>query len=338
MSQQRPRSDSRPGRTAITALCTLSQLLSELHGPAAAQPLASFRHHVLEQLSQAFAFDSAVWASGAMTAQGPDFHTITLWHQPPELLRDYEQLKHLDPLFAESARNPGHSVRATARTSLPPAFIPFVERYGLEQAMSTMHTDPRSLLLTGISVWRRSPDESFEVADADMMEAAFPHLMQVASRRVLAELDAGPTGGLPMPSRAAVDGRGRLHCADAGFGDCLAMEFPQWIGPDLPDPLRAAVQTGVDRQVVLDRVAASVEPHGDLVLVRLRPRMAIDDLTPRQREIVELSAQGLNHKEIARRVDLSPSTVRNHIAHAYERLGVRNRAELTNLLLQQGHG
>jgi DNA-binding CsgD family transcriptional regulator len=55
-------------------------------------------------------------------------------------------------------------------------------------------------------------------------------------------------------------------------------------------------------------------------------------LTPRQREIVGLVARGLTNTEIARRLWLSPHTVRKHLENAYAALGVRNRAGAVALL------
>ena len=69
-----------------------------------------------------------------------------------------------------------------------------------------------------------------------------------------------------------------------------------------------------------------VRPH----LARLRarwergPRPA--QLTARERDVLELVAQGLTNREVARRLFISPGTVRKHLEHVYEKLGVRTRA------------
>lgn len=313
-------------------LATLSRLLLDLHAMGPSPTSGEFRERVLQRLSEALPFTSAAWATGAMTAAGPDFHTVTLWRQPAQLLVDYEAIKHQDPLFVESAQSPGRAVCASARATLPPAFMPFITRYQLEQAMSIMHTDSRSLLLTGLSVWRSSPTQPFTPADTAMMEAAFPHVMEVAGRRVLADLGQVGRIAAPPTGLAAVDRRGRLHAADTQFTAILAREFPRWRGPDLPEPLQSAVRDDAPQRVVLKRITALATPAGALVGVRLRARSAVDDLTARQLEVVELGAAGLNHKQIAERLSVSPTTVRNHLAHAYDRLGVSNRVELARAL------
>ena len=52
----------------------------------------------------------------------------------------------------------------------------------------------------------------------------------------------------------------------------------------------------------------------------------------RQRQIVQLAAQGANSKAIGLALGISPATVRNHFAQIFERLGARSRAHAVQLL------
>jgi DNA-binding CsgD family transcriptional regulator len=54
-------------------------------------------------------------------------------------------------------------------------------------------------------------------------------------------------------------------------------------------------------------------------------------LSAREREVAHLAACGLGDKEIARRLGISPTTVRTHVEHAYRKLGVNNRVALARL-------
>jgi DNA-binding NarL/FixJ family response regulator len=56
-------------------------------------------------------------------------------------------------------------------------------------------------------------------------------------------------------------------------------------------------------------------------------RLVIDSLTDREREILNLLAQGLSNKLIAARLYLSVRTVEGHLANIYLRLGVHSRTE-----------
>jgi two-component system, NarL family, nitrate/nitrite response regulator NarL len=50
------------------------------------------------------------------------------------------------------------------------------------------------------------------------------------------------------------------------------------------------------------------------------------DLTPRESEVLHMIAEGLSAPEIARRIHLSPTTVKTHLHTLYEKLGVSDRA------------
>jgi DNA-binding NarL/FixJ family response regulator len=58
----------------------------------------------------------------------------------------------------------------------------------------------------------------------------------------------------------------------------------------------------------------------------------VGGLSPRQREILALVAEDLSNAEIAGRLYLSESTVKQHLRTAYKLLGVRNRTEAAKML------
>ena len=55
-------------------------------------------------------------------------------------------------------------------------------------------------------------------------------------------------------------------------------------------------------------------------------------LTPTERRVAELVAQGLQTKQVAGRLFVSPKTVEGHLSHIYGKLGVSSRTELANRL------
>ncbi len=60
------------------------------------------------------------------------------------------------------------------------------------------------------------------------------------------------------------------------------------------------------------------------------PVTALDQLTSKEREIVQAVVKGLSNKQIAADFGLSPSTVKNHLYAVFKKLGVTNRYALIN--------
>ena len=63
---------------------------------------------------------------------------------------------------------------------------------------------------------------------------------------------------------------------------------------------------------------------------------ASEKLTPRQREVLQLIAEGLSTKEIAYRLELSVKTVETHRAQLMERLQIRDIAGLVKYAIRSG--
>jgi len=58
--------------------------------------------------------------------------------------------------------------------------------------------------------------------------------------------------------------------------------------------------------------------------------LTLEELSLREKEILEQLAKGLLYKEIAAILQISPETVRKHVYHIYEKLHVSNRIEAVN--------
>lgn len=70
--------------------------------------------------------------------------------------------------------------------------------------------------------------------------------------------------------------------------------------------------------------SSSVKLHADSPHA---PR-AIDALTPREKQIAFLAAQGLTNRQISTEIGLSINTVSNHLKRVYAKLDVQSRTEL----------
>jgi DNA-binding NarL/FixJ family response regulator len=59
-------------------------------------------------------------------------------------------------------------------------------------------------------------------------------------------------------------------------------------------------------------------------------------LTEREREILQLLSQGLEYKEIAARINISPNTVKKHSINVYQKLHVNSKAQALRIAYTKG--
>jgi DNA-binding CsgD family transcriptional regulator len=136
--------------------------------------------------------------------------------------------------------------------------------------------------------------------------------------------------------RAAVDGSG-TDCWP--FEKALAhLDFGEWLrrrrrGAEARRHLGAALECleRLDARPWTERAAAELRAAGTAVAMA-----PAGELTPQERQIAELAAQGLTNRDIAARLYLSPRTVGYHLHKVFPKLGITARAQLRDALTAEG--
>lgn len=104
-----------------------------------------------------------------------------------------------------------------------------------------------------------------------------------------------------------------------------------------PDDLLTAIRVAEAGDVFLHPIVA-----GSLVQDYLRrvnagtERESYDDLTPRQREVLTLIAEGLSNRDIAVQLNISVRTVERHRENIMARLNLHSRTDLVKYALRKG--
>ena len=152
-----------------------------------------------------------------------------------------------------------------------------------------------------------TPDE-VEVPDVDLLVLTSPNYLE--------DLDENSPAVL-------------LLTDDLGAAAQL-MDLPVWgvLSMDAsPEELSAAVSalgeglwagSPVLLQALIERKPAFLFEESDQI---------VDPLTPREREVLQLAAEGLANKQIALSLEISEHTVKFHLSSLYTKLGVTSRTE-----------
>lgn len=95
------------------------------------------------------------------------------------------------------------------------------------------------------------------------------------------------------------------------------------------ETLAQAIRAAHAGRSMLSPEAAQALIHG-----ATQPRPPGDDLTQRERDVLALMIEGLNNTEIARRLVVSPSTVKSHVSHILAKMDASSRTEAVALAVQ----
>jgi DNA-binding NarL/FixJ family response regulator len=102
-----------------------------------------------------------------------------------------------------------------------------------------------------------------------------------------------------------------------------------------PDDIVRAVHAVAESEAIFGPAAASRLLTFFATAIRPQPE-AFPDLTDREREILWLIARGDSNTAIARRLVLSPKTVRNHVSNIYRKLNVSSREQAATRVREAG--
>jgi DNA-binding NarL/FixJ family response regulator len=102
-----------------------------------------------------------------------------------------------------------------------------------------------------------------------------------------------------------------------------------------------ALKAGTMDELVgaIERIAAGgsyVDPRLDRILLSPRATAQVPQLSPREREIMHLMAEGLTADAIANELNVSVETVRTHVRNVIRKLQARNRVHAIALALERG--
>jgi len=324
----RTRADPAADAQAVSA-DVLAAFLLDLYRLAREVPLAEFQGRVLERLKMALPFDGAWWG---MVQLDRELHSSYLFGMPPEFIEYWSRIRDQDALADLVLREPGTTVNFTPRQiAADPAFGEFFKRFRIKQTLCTLLMNPTLKLATFLSLYRSKATPLFTVRERLFKQLVMPHLWAAWASNWIAELASARAHSFSSRVALAIaDQKGVLHAAEPRFSVLIKQEWEQWIGPDLPKVLLAAMRTG--EPVRAKRTLMRLHPVSGMYLVEAEAISPLACLTPRERTVADGFGRGRSYKEIAAALPISPATVRAHLRAIYSKLGISDKTELASLL------
>lgn len=310
-----------------------NELLLQLYRLSHETPIQQFQDAALQLVKQVVPFDSSMWGTSTMTDSGIDIHTIHLHEKSPEMLLAYEPLKQYDSAAASlhglGRATRGFHAKSWFDTPEERELFSVLRRFGQENFFITSQYEPDTQFVHWITLFRAGREHHCTEQQRQLLAQLAPHAMQaLALNRVvhLMKNQLIPSGRAPQGS-AIADLRGVLYHADPVFQSMARTEWDSAATRALPAPVLLHFLHGHTRFLGRTLVVTHRVEH-KLLFLQTRFRCLADTLTPREHTVAKLLAQGDTHKEIARLLQRSPATVRNHTQAIYEKLGVSHVAGL----------
>jgi len=105
-----------------------------------------------------------------------------------------------------------------------------------------------------------------------------------------------------------------------------------------PQQLADGIRAVADGEALLAPTVTRrlIEEFARIGPARRTPPSALDELTPRELEVLRLLARGMSNAEIAAALVLGDTTVKTHVAHVLSKLGLRDRVQAVVLAYESG--
>lgn len=205
------------------------------------------------------------------------------------------------------------------------------------QAIRILVTDDHAVLRSGLRLLLDREPDLETVGEATTAEDAITRVNEGDVDLVLLDLEMPGIGGLAGAERLRADHPDLLILVLSMHGETDDVRRAFAAGAN-----GYVLKTAADEQLVqaVRAVAAGeryLHPALGAALAQPAPsRGPVDDLSPREREVLRLLALGYTNQEIARMLVVSVRTVESHRAHVMTKLRAGSRAAMVRHALEAG--
>lgn len=204
----------------------------------------------------------------------------------------------------------------------------------MSSPLRVLLVDDHPMVRRGLRALLDSRPETHVVGEADSGEQAVELARELVPDVVVMDLAMPGMGGVEATRHITADRPGTgvlvltMHTDDDSVFAAMRAGARGYLvkGADSPEVIRAITAVGAGEAIFGPSVATRVLSY------LTRPLSAQDsqlfpELSDREREVLDLIAQGRSNGEIAGQLFLSPKTVRNHVSNVFTKLQVADRAD-----------
>lgn len=209
------------------------------------------------------------------------------------------------------------------------------------QTASVMLVDDHPLLRKGLRQLISLSDHLEVVAEASSGAEALQLGTELDPDLILLDLNMQHMNGLETLSKLRDQGvTSRIVMltvsdADEDVLEAISRGADGYLLKDMePEQLLEQIERALEGKMVLSEAVTQVLAQA-IRKPKKNATAELDNLTVREREILELIAKGMSNKVIARELDISDGTVKVHVKNLLKKLGLRSRVEAAVWMINQ---
>jgi DNA-binding CsgD family transcriptional regulator len=179
-------------------------------------------------------------------------------------------------------------------------------------------------------LYRDETRSCFDGDEAALLQALWKHLVRAITINLQRILKETAEAAMQRAS-AVIDSGGMVEAQDEEFAALMALEWPDTQAGMLPSRVVAGLKNKSAYRG--KRITISMRQKFGYMVCTISRSSLLTSLSPCEHAVAERFASGSSYKKVAQQLDMSPYTVRNHIAHVYHKLGINNKASLASQVL-----